>query len=420
MTFRENAQDLISIPPENLWPAEKNEILDWLITGTKDQRFIDEIFLTMCERLRNSGVSVARAVLAFQVRHPQWLGARILWTPGIPSADIETYGYGSENSPEYIHSPISEIHRGADEVRQRLNKGVRNGAGYAIYDDLIADGMTDYCAWPIEHTFGKRHVASFASDRPGGFSEAEVATLKNLIPALALVSEIRIKNRMARTLLETYVGPHAGEKILDGATTRGSGTTVGAAILICDLRNFTHISDLWPRDDVIELLNGYFDAMCDPIEEFGGEILKFMGDGLLAIFPLSNPEACHNLLKAIEKAQISLTALNEINRQKGHESLGYGIGVHVGDVMYGNIGSKTRLDFTVIGPAVNIASRLESLTKDTGRPVLFSREFVQTAGCVGELENLGPWLLRGLETPVEVYALPDRQAGVSLPTSLQI
>lgn len=211
---------------------------------------------------------------------------------------------------------------------------------------------------------------------------------------------------MTRTLLETYVGPHAGEKILNGATTRGSGMTVGAAILICDLRNFTHISDLWPRDDVIELLNGYFDAMCDPIEEFGGEILKFMGDGLLAIFPLSDPQACENLLKAIASAQKGLVVLNEINRQKGHDPLGYGIGVHVGDVMYGNIGSKTRLDFTVIGPAVNIASRLETLTKETGRNVLFSEEFVRMAGYQGKLENLGHWLLRGLETPVEVYALP--------------
>ncbi|MFK0383839.1 adenylate/guanylate cyclase domain-containing protein [Agrobacterium sp. NPDC090273] len=406
MTLRDNTEDLISASTLNLWPTEKTGILDWLVTDTKGQRFIDEIFVEMCERLRAEGVSIARAVLAFQVRHPQWLGARILWKPGIETADIDTFGYGSESSPEYINSPISEIHRGAQEVRQRLQSGATNGAGYAIYDDLLAEGMTDYCAWPIEHTFEKRHVASFASDRPGGFSDTEIATLKNLIPALALVSEIRVKNRMARTLLETYVGPHAGAKILDGATTRGSGATVGAAILICDLRNFTHISDLWPRDDVIELLNGYFDAMCDPIEEFGGEILKFMGDGLLAVFPLSNPDACHNLLKAIGKAQEGLAALNEVNRQKGHEHLGYGIGVHIGDVMYGNIGSKTRLDFTVIGPAVNIASRLETLTKDTGRPVLFSKEFVNAAGCSDKLENLGPWLLRGLETPVEVYALP--------------
>ena len=410
MTFNLDTEERVSSALDELWPAEKTEILDWLITGTKDERFIDEIFVELCSRLRASGVSVARGVLAFRIRHPQWLGARILWKAGMSSADIATYGYGSESTPEYLNSPINDIHQGATEIRLRLDDEGDDETGYTIYEELRADGLTDYLAWPIEHTFGKRHVATFSSDRAGGFTEAEILALKNLLPALALVSEIRLKNRMTRTLLETYVGPHAGEKILNGATTRGSGMTVGAAILICDLRNFTHISDLWPRDDVIELLNGYFDAMCDPIEEFGGEILKFMGDGLLAIFPLSDPQACENLLKAIASAQKSLVALNDINCQKGHDPLGYGIGVHVGDVMYGNIGSKTRLDFTVIGPAVNIASRLETLTKETGRNVLFSEEFVRTAGYQGKLENLGPWLLRGLETPVEVYALPHNTA----------
>lgn len=410
MTFTLDTEERVSSALAELWPAEKTETLDWLVTGTKDERFIDEIFVELCNRLRASGISVARGVLAFRIRHPQWLGARILWKAGMSEAEIVTYGYGSENTPEYLNSPIRDIHQGASEIRHRLNVDAIDETGYTIYEELRSEGLTDYCAWPIEHTFGKRHVASFSSDRPGGFSDEEIVALKNLLPALALVSEIRLKNRMTRTLLETYVGPHAGEKILNGATTRGSGMTVGAAILICDLRNFTHISDLWPRDDVIELLNGYFDAMCDPIEEFGGEILKFMGDGLPAIFPLSNPDACGNLLKAIAKAQRSLIALNEINRQKGHDPLGYGIGVHVGDVMYGNIGSKTRLDFTVIGPAVNIASRLETLTKETGRNVLFSEEFVRMAGNGTGFESLGPWLLRGLETPVEVYALPQNPA----------
>ncbi|XHE15798.1 adenylate/guanylate cyclase domain-containing protein [Agrobacterium deltaense] len=413
MTLNLDTEERVSSALDELWPAEKTEILDWLITGTKDERFIDEIFVELCSRLRASGVSVARGVLAFRIRHPQWLGARILWKAGMSSADIATYGYGSESTPEYLNSPINDIHQGATEIRLRLDDEGVDETGYTIYEELRADGLTDYLAWPIEHTFGKRHVATFSSDRAGGFTEAEILALKNLLPALALVSEIRLKNRMTRTLLETYVGPHAGEKILNGATTRGSGMTVGAAILICDLRNFTHISDLWPRDDVIELLNGYFDAMCDPIEEFGGEILKFMGDGLLAVFPLSDPQACENLLKAIASAQKSLVALNEINCQKGHDPLGYGIGVHVGDVMYGNIGSKTRLDFTVIGPAVNIASRLETLTKETGRSVLFSEDFVHMAGYRDKLENLGPWLLRGLETPVEVYALPQNTVTAS-------
>jgi adenylate cyclase len=221
---------------------------------------------------------------------------------------------------------------------------------------------------------------------------------------LALVSEIRIKNRLARTLLETYVGSHAGELILAGATRRGTGTTVSAAIMICDLRDFTKISDNWPRDDVIDLLNDYFDAMSEPILKHGGEILKFIGDGLLAIFPLSNPAACSNLLRAVSEAREAMAALNVRNRELSRAALNYGIGVHVGDVMYGNIGSRTRLDFTVIGPAVNMASRLEALTKQLGRPVLLSRAFADLVRGEFDLERIGEYAVRGFNEPVELFA----------------
>jgi adenylate cyclase len=358
----------------------------------------------MCTRLAADGLPVARATLHFSTRNPQWLGARILWKTGLTEAEIQTFGYGVELTSQYLDSPIHAINEGANEIRQHLEG--ENGAGswHPLYDDLLRDGYTDYVAWPIDHTHGRRHVVSYATNRPGGFTDAHIASLKALMPALALVSEIRLKNRLARTLLETYVGPHASEQILAGATTRGSGVTVGAAIMICDLRDFTKLSDIWPRDDVIGLLNGYFDAMSEPIEKFGGEILKFMGDGLLAIFPLSNPEACLNLMRAIAEAQTAMVELNVKNVASGHDALGYGIGVHVGDVMYGNIGSKRRLDFTVIGPAVNVASRLESLTKEIKRPVLLSRAFVEMAGCSGALENLGSYPLRGLGEPIDVFA----------------
>ncbi len=247
-------------------------------------------------------------------------------------------------------------------------------------------------------------MATFASAAPGGFGEQEIALLAGLLPALALVSEIRLKNRLARTLLETYVGPHASEQILDGATTRGSGVTLGAAILFSDLRGFTELSNRKPRDEVIGILNGYFDALAQPIEKNGGEILKFMGDGLLAVFPLRNPTACADLLRAVAEAQAAIAELNERHRLAGRDPLGFGIGVHLGDVMYGNIGSRNRLDFTVIGPAVNIASRLESLTKEVRRPVLFSKAFVDLAGCARDLEEVGSYPLKGIDAPITVFA----------------
>ncbi|MEZ2221734.1 adenylate/guanylate cyclase domain-containing protein [Rhizobium sp. RCC_161_2] len=390
---------------DGTWPTKRSKILDWLIQDTREERFIDNILVDLCERLRAAGVPVGRATLHFRTLHPQWLGARILWRKGLEEADIATFSHGIEKTQQFLSSPLNEIFNGAIEVRQNLEQPGPDGFVYSIYDEMRADGLTDYIAWPIYHTLGKRHIVAFASDAPGGFTEEHVAFLKDLLPALTLVTEIRLKNILARTMLNTYVGPHASEQILAGATTRGSGTTVGAAILICDLRDFTTISDMWPRDDVIELLNGYFDAMSEPIEKHGGEILKFMGDGLLAIFPLSNPHACANLLQAIKEAAAAVAALNEENSHNGREVLRYGVGVHVGDVMYGNIGSRTRLDFTVIGPAVNIASRLETLTKEVKRPVLLSKAFVDMAGCGSEMESLGAFPLKGLGERVEVFAL---------------
>jgi adenylate cyclase len=386
------------------WPARGSQILNWLMRGTHDEPLIDKIFVELCSRLRAAGVPVARATLHFRTHHPQWIGTRIIWRRGMRSAEVRTVGYHVQETAEFLDSPLRAIINGANEIRQRLQSGKVDSLSQPLYAELGTEGLTDYIAWPLDHTLGKRHLVTFASDAPSGFADDQVAVLADILPSLALVSEIRLKNQLARTLLETYVGPHASEQILAGATTRGSGVTVDAAILICDLRNFTALSNLRPRDEVIDILNGYFDAMAEPIVRNGGEILKFMGDGLLAIFPLSNPSACSDLLRAIGEAQTALARLNEQNLSAGRDALTYGIGVHVGEVMYGNIGSSSRLDFTVIGPAVNIASRLEALTKDVKRSVLFSKAFVDRAGCVSELEDVGSYSLRGLNEPFTAYA----------------
>jgi adenylate cyclase len=381
-----------------------SDVVDWLTNGTRDERFIDNIFAELCIRLQQAGIPVKRASLHVLIHHPQWLGARIMWADGMREAEIARVDYDVRERSEYIGSPANEIHDGATEIRENLERDASLGRQHAVYDEMRAKGLTDYVAWPMYHTLGKRHLVTFATDRPGGFDDAHLACLLRLLPVLALVSEIRVKNRLARTLLETYVGSHASELILAGATRRGSGTTVRAAIMICDLRDFTKISDNWPRDDVIDLLNSYFDAMSEPIAKHGGEILKFIGDGLLAIFPLSQPSACANLLHAVTEARRAMLALNENNSDTGRAPLNYGIGVHVGDVMYGNIGSRTRLDFTVIGPAVNMASRLEALTKQLGRTVLLSRAFADLVGTEFDLERVGEHPVRGFSDPIELFA----------------
>jgi adenylate cyclase len=388
-----------------MWPAHRHEILDWLVTSTQGDRFIDNIFVEMCNRLRAQGVSVARATLFLNINHPLWRGARFLWEAGATSPTVNMFDYGLEESERYINSPIRAIEEGTDKIRRRLDDESGTEPWYPIYTDLKAVGMTDYLAYAVKHTQGRRQIVTFASDGPDGFSEADLALFDDIVPVLALISEIRVKNRLARTLLETYVGPHASEQVLAGATRRGDGATISAAILVCDLRDFTTISDQWPRDDVIGLLNRYFDAVSEPIEQNGGEILKFMGDGLLAVFPLDNPKAFEGLLTAIDEAKRNMLTILVEHDGSDPMPLGFGIGVHVGDVMYGNIGSKRRLDFTVIGPAVNIASRLETLTKTVGRQVLFSEDFVTRSQTQDRMERVGRYPVKGVREPVEVFTL---------------
>ena len=230
---------------DGAWPARRRKVLDWLVNDTRDERYIDNILVEMSERLVAAGIPLARASLHFQTNHPQWRGARLLWRTGLKEAEINLYGYEVENTQVFLMSPLKVIHDGADELRKDLTAPVADPAAEAtLYADLREEGLTEYVAWPIDHTLGKRHVVTFSTMRPGGFADHHLAFLKDLLPVLALVTEIRIKNVMARTLLQTYVGPHASEAILAGATTRGSGATISAAIMICDLRDFTTLSSL--------------------------------------------------------------------------------------------------------------------------------------------------------------------------------
>ncbi|MCW6508351.1 adenylate/guanylate cyclase domain-containing protein [Lichenifustis flavocetrariae] len=395
--------DYADAPETGLWPARRTSVLDWLVNRTRDQRFLDNIFVELCQRLEASGVGVARAAMFLQTNHPQWLGVRIYWRRGMTEAEMKGSEYESVDSDTYLRSPAAAIHAGVPEIRARLHATPGADDAFPILQDMRQEGMTDYVAWPFSFTLGKQHFITFATDRPGGFRDDELTQLVELLPVLATVVDLRLKNRLARLLLDTYVGPHAGEAILGGATRRGSGFTVEAAIVVVDLRGFTSISDLWPRDDVIALLNDYFDALSEPIEKHGGEILKFMGDGLLAIFPDDAKAAT----RAVADICRSMAALNLSRQASGQDPLGYGVGVNFGDVMYGNIGSRTRLDFTVIGPAVNIASRLETLTKTVEPHVLFSAAFVARTGCRAMLKPVGTYPVQGVGQPIDVYTFAE-------------
>ncbi|KQS76431.1 adenylate cyclase [Rhizobium sp. Leaf383] len=380
-----------------------DEIIRWLLEDTWSERFIDNLLVSLCEKLTIAGVPVHRSTLHFRVQHPQWLGARILWVPGSSGASINRFDHGIDTAPQYVMSPTRAVIEGVEEIHEKLDAG--RSHRFEIFDALAENGFTEYVSWPLKHTLGRRHMISFATKYHGGFGDRHLRFLKRLVPIVAVLSEVRIKNILARTLLQTYVGTRAAEEILAGSITRGSGDTIRAAILICDMRDFTALSNLWPRDDVIDILNGYFDALCIPVEENGGEILKFMGDGLLAIFPLENAGACSNLLLAVEGAERRIRSLNVAQEGSGRPELRYGMGIHIGDVMYGNIGSESRLDFTVIGPAVNLAARLEDMTKSEGVPVLVSSDFVRRVSDRShrKFRSLGMRKVRGVEDEIEVF-----------------
>jgi adenylate cyclase len=383
-------------------------VLDWLVNGTRDERFLDNIFRDCCVKLRAQGIPLARATMHLRLQHPQWHGSRVLWRPDLKEAELVPIELGITETDRYRRNPVGVLQDGSAEIRKRLEEPAEDH-DFPLYAELRNDGLTDYVAWPLEFTLGVRHVITFAADRPGGFTDDELGLLRDLLPALALVTEVRLKNRFARRLLETYVGPHASEQILSGHIRRGSGVTITAVVMICDLRGFTTISEAWPRDDVISMLNEYFEVVSGPLEENGGEILKFIGDGLLAVFPLNRPTACADALAAVLSVRRGMAALNERRVGANLEPLGYGLGVNVGDVMYGNIGTPTRLDFTVIGPAVNTAARLEGLTKSLGRTALFSGGFADTVGSPS-LRSLGRHPLRGLGEPLEVFGFADENS----------
>jgi adenylate cyclase len=393
------------------WPTHRSAALDWLVRDTVSQPFLDNLFGELCQRLRAEGLPLARATMHLRTLHPQFAGARVLWQPDLPGPELNLLEYGIFDDPRFVHSPVRALYEGADGFRQRLDLPVdTQSTEYGIYAELRDQGYTDYVALPMQFTDGRRHATSWSTDRPGGFSTGDLVQINDLLPVLALAVEIRSNRRITKNLLNTYVGQHAGGRILSGDIRRGSGMTVQAAIWNCDLRGFTRIAEQWPRDDVIQWLNEYFDVMAAPVEKHGGEILKFVGDGMLAIFPMETPEACHNALQAAVEARRGMRELNARRVERGSFELGFGVALHVGDVMYGNIGTKTRLDFTVIGPAVNVTSRMQTLTKELRRQVLLSAPFAMRCGCGAEfLASLGRFPLRGVDEPIEVFGLREER-----------
>jgi adenylate cyclase len=278
-----------------------------------------------------------------------------------------------------------------------------------ILRQLKAEGATDYVALPLIFCNGHVDGLSVVSDAPGGFSRADLDRMFLLQFAFTRIVEVHSLRDTATNLLDAYVGRAAGQRILAGEVKRGGGSTIEAVIWYCDLRGFTRTSDSQPRDVITALLNDYFDVMGTSVTNAGGEIVKFLGDGMLAMFPIDAPgERRPVALKAVRAAASALDLMLVLNRVRlaaGEPMIRFGLALHVGEVMFGNIGASRRLDFTVIGPAVNYAARLEKLCVEIDRPVVVSQAVAELLPD-GEAAPLGRHALKDIDQPQTVYGLP--------------
>jgi adenylate cyclase len=381
--------------------CEIKEVADWLIDGARSAPQPVQVLAQLSERLVACGIPLWRVAVFVRTLHPQVMGRRFIWRPGT-EVEISEAPFELLDSADFLENPIAQVYATGRALRRKL-ADPDCALDFPVLSELRAEGVTDYLALPLVFTDGAIHAVTCTTRQPGGFTDTQIAGIEAVITPLARVAEIRALRRTASTLLDTYVGHDAGERILAGQIRRGDIEEIHAAIWLSDMRGFTALADSLPPPVLIDLLNRYFDCQVPVILEHGAEVLKFMGDGLLAIFTIAGNEAeiCKRALAAARRAQANVAALSD----SAVPGLRFGLALHIGDVLYGNIGSGNRLDFTCIGPAVNCAARIEKLTSQLGRAVLASGEFARH--CAGEFTPLGEYRLAGFSAPQLVFGLED-------------
>ncbi|MDF1722787.1 MAG: adenylate/guanylate cyclase domain-containing protein [Minwuia sp.] len=366
---------------------------------------MSELIAGLVGAIRDAGIPVERFTLGQRTLHPEVAALAFFWSLEQGEVSIRQISFEVQQSTEYLVSPVRVIYEGGDQVRCRL-EGDDPDMEYAFLEGLRNDGFTDYIALGVPLTTNVRQPVSFSIKRAGGFTDDDVATLRAVLPLFGLLSEIHVGRQVASSLLDIYLGHGTGERVLQGAIRRGTARRIPAAVFFCDLRGFTAMSERLPRDYIIHVLNDYFGAVGEAIEASGGEILKFIGDAALAIFPVEDAggaaEACNKALTAAHDAIAGLEKVNERRATESKPPLRSSFGLHVGDVFYGNIGSAVRLDFTVIGPAVNRAARLEKLSADLSVPVLVTSQFA--AAATGAFQSVGYHKLKGIADEVEAFS----------------
>lgn len=380
---------------------------DWLINGAQSATRVDEFVTETCERMIAGGIPLSRVGVFVTTLHPNMVGRNFIWRSG-SGVTMGSMAYGSEESDDYLSSPLATVFEQGLEVRRRLlDEKVGNSPFLA---EMRASGATDYIALPLRTSDGHVHASSWMTQHAEGFSDAQLDGLRSLLPVLTRMIEIWLLRRTAAGLLDNYVGARAGARILAGQIRRGHTETMHAAIWLSDLRGFTPLSDRLSSEAVVDVLNTYFDCQVPAILDHGGEVLKFMGDGLLAVFPITDKEGdtatvCRRVLEAARACRASVAAMTYAHERETLDGFRFGLALHIGKVLYGNIGGGDRLDFTCIGPAVNLAARIEKITGRLNRTVLASTEFAShvDAGWT----DLGLFSVAGFSAAERVYGLAD-------------
>ena len=398
--------------------ARFSPLLRWLAdAGLSGQRELN-LLQGFCERVVAAGLPLGRAVLGVDTLHPVLEGRVFYWQRDGAGPTESEYGRLDPDSSEekWLQSPFHQLYEtGAGMLRQRLGN---EPLEFPVLEELRQRGMTDYVA--MVHRFGTEGAiglmdctySSWASDHAGGFGDDDLAALDFLVPSLALAIKGASTARITETLVETYLGRDAGHRVLSGHIQRGVAEKISAVLWFSDLQGFTRITDTAPPEHLVPLLNDYADEIVSALRGEGGEVLKFIGDGILAIFDAAAAQdACRQALDAAAAAIRGVAALNQRRSAGGLPVTRFYLGLHVGDVFYGNIGSFDRLDFTVVGPAVNETSRIATMCRSLDQDVLLSSAFAQAAGpSRRRLVSVSRYALRGVQRPQELYTLDPEAA----------
>ncbi len=414
-------------------------IVDWLLDDGRRLTDLESLQEKTCERLVAAGIPLWRTTFHVPQLHPQMVGQMYTWLSDTGRTSLWNIPRQVAGSAQYHNSPVALMHRTGSMVRRRLS-GANADLDFPLLEDLAEQGAVEYVLFPMPigsansnfagagSPIAGRVLAAFGmtTRSPDGFESRHIALVEAIMPALSTVVEVMISRIRAERLLDIYVGHEAGRRILSGQITIGTGRSIHAVILFCDLRGFTGLSESLPKDQLLDLLKDFFACMVGPVVKSGGEVLKFLGDGMLAIFRLEESEAsdaaaARTLIAALE-AEAEVRLINEGRKAEGKSEFQVGIALHVGDVIFGNIGAEERLDFTVIGPAVNLAARIEMLCRDIGSTILTSRAFADL--CPVRLKSMGAHALKGIADPQEVFVPvhsampPDRPQVLEEPSSL--